>query len=308
MVVIGVVRRCSCFLLPWLAWHVVMVLACLGSGLYILVHFLLLVEERAEEKAVLGAAPLLAGVFLIFLWVLVDQLYIQLRQTQLTIEVENPLSKSTSNLTMSTRHTTSTLRSTRSQHSLRSLRPAKKRSHLRRQEDGRKSRSLEHILDSSSYSSNSSYQSENISCKLQGLTTLPRLRRCPDNPDTFSAYMVSSNYAGNTDTIRSCKSVTSGKSVFIHPQVVEYHYDHHEEAKEIGNEEGVDEATIDFSDDADDSLNMEEILTDTQTLPPPIYPSLESRKSWNGKFHENRKIFTKDQIIDFYCPPDIKIV
>jgi len=36
-------------------------------------------------------------------------------------------------------------------------------------------------------------------------------------------------------------------------------------------------------------------------------PSLDSRKSWKGKFGDNRKIFTKDQIIDFYCPPDTKI-
>ena len=306
LLVMGVVRRSSCMLLPWLTWHVVIILVCIGSGLYLVVYFLLLAEDREEDKAIISATPIIAGIFLIFLWVLVDQLYLQLGHTKLTVAVDNNLRKSSSHLGMGNKEHSNTLRSTRSQQSLRSLRPLKKRSN--HQEFNRKSRSLEYILDSNSDSSNSTYQSEIISCKLQGLTTLPRLHRCRDNPDTFRAY----NHAGNTDTVRSSKSVASGKSVAIHPQVIEYHYeDHQEEVEGRGNKdiyEWENGVTIDFSDEADDSLDIEEKETEIiPALPPPIYPSLDSRKPWTGKFGENKKIFTKDQIIDFYCPQETKI-
>merc|ERR1712106_789574 len=256
--VIGVVRSSYCCLLPWLVWHVVTILSCIGSGLYLVVHFLLLVEERMEDMAVVSAGPVLFGIFLIILWILVDQLYIQLRQTKVTIEVENPLKRSSSSLTMTmmNKHTSSTMRSsrsTRSQLSTSSLRSLKKRSHGKRQKElKRKSRSLEHILDSSSNSSSSTYQSEIISCRLQGLTTLPRLRRCRDNPDTFRAYLDTSSCAGNTDTMRSCKSV------FMHPQVIEYHYNDQEREEEEEGHEFEDGLTIDFSEETDASLDADE--------------------------------------------------
>ena len=305
--VIGVVRSSYCCLLPWLVWHVVIILSCIGSGLYLVVYFLLLVEDREEDMAVLSAGPVLAGIFLIFIWILVDQLYIQLKQTNVTIEVENPLRKSSSSLTIRSKHTSSTLRRGRSTKSTRSLRSLKKRSHLNRgKELNKKSRSLEHILDCSSNSSNSTYQSEIISCRLQGLTTLPRLRRCRDNPDTFRAYLDTSSYAGNTNTMRSCKSVASSKSVFMHPLVTEYNYNDQEKKEEEEGDEWEDGLTIDFSED--DSLDAEEKQTDNiPALPAPIYPTLESKQTWLKKFGENKKIFTKDQIIDLYCPPDVHL-
>ena len=193
VLLVGVLRRSSCCLLPWLVWHVVMILGCIGSGVYLVIYFLVLVEERAVDMAVVSAGLVLAGIFFIFLWFLVDQLYVQLKQTKVTIEVENPLRKSISNLNMMNKHNSSTLgscRSNRSQLSTQSFRSLKKRRNLNRQKELKiKSRSLEHILDSSSNSSNSTYQSEIISRKLEGLTTLPRLRRCLKNPDTFRAYM-----------------------------------------------------------------------------------------------------------------------
>ena len=94
--------------------------------------------------------------------------------------------------------------------------------------------------------------------------------------------------------------------------MIEYHYeDHQEEVEGRGNKdiyEWENGVTIDFSDEADDSLDIEEKETEIiPPLPPPIYPSIDSRKPWTGKFGENKKIFTKDQIIDFYCPQETKI-
>ena len=69
----------------------------------------------------------------------------------------------------------------------------------------RKSRSLEHILDNTSSSSSGSTYDQLAAA---GLTTLPRLRRCDQNPGMWRA-------AYNTDTMRSCKSVASIKSVQV---------------------------------------------------------------------------------------------
>ena len=154
--------------------------------------------------AVVSIGPILAGIFLIFLWVMVEQLYTQLKQVIATIQREDNIKRQNSSSIHVNKHKSSSLMSTRSWRPM-----GYKRHHHRQKEPSRKSRSLEHILDSSSNSSNSTYQSEIISRKLEGLTTLPRLRRCQDNPHTFRAYIDCDSYYGNTGTIRSCRSIAS---------------------------------------------------------------------------------------------------
>eukprot|EP00090_Calanus_glacialis_P043512 TRINITY_DN7705_c0_g1_i4.p1 TRINITY_DN7705_c0_g1~~TRINITY_DN7705_c0_g1_i4.p1 ORF type:complete len:230 (+),score=42.94 TRINITY_DN7705_c0_g1_i4:22-690(+) len=217
-----------------------------------------------------------------------------------TIQREDNIKRQNSSSIHVNKHKSSSLMSTKS------LRPmGNKRHHHRQKEPSRKSRSLEHILDSSSNSSNSTYQSEIISRKLEGLTTLPRLRRCQENPQTFRAYMDSDSYYGNTDTIRSCRSIASVKSVAIHPQVTEYHYSQEEEKEEV-KDEWENGLTNEFSEEADDSLDKAQKPTETiLSFPAPIYPSVDRKHSWKSMFSENKKSFTKDQIIDLYCPNDI---
>jgi len=317
VLVVGVMRKSSCCLLPWLVWHVVIILGCIGLGLYMVIYFTLLANEKEIVKSVVSIGPILAGIFLIFLWVLVDQLYIKLKQTRVTIEVEDPLKRSISTLNMMNKHKSHTMRSnksTMSQLSTRSLRSVKR--HQKRQREfyfkpdisTRKSRSMEYILDSTSDSSNSTYQSEIISRKLQGITTLPRLRRCQDNPNTFRAYMncspsLSSSQAGHTDTMRSCRSINSVKSVSIHPQVTEYHY-----SMGDGNREDMEEVVElgegYHSENEDNSKGT--VLEIYESLPAPIYPTLNGKNSWKSKLSERRKSFTKDQIIDLYCSKDVK--
>ena len=72
--------------------------------------------------------------------------------------------------------------------------------------------------------------------------------------------------------MRSCKSVTSGKSVFIHPQVTEYHYNDQEEKEEEEREEWEDGMTIYMSEVADDTIDADNI----PTLPTPIYLTIDS--------------------------------
>ena len=208
---IGVVRARTELFLPWLVWHMLTILGSIGSGLYLVIHFLLLLEERSVTNAILSLIPILAGIFLIFPWVIVDQLYVKYKQTKIIIEMDNPIKRSMSSLSIISRQPTDTMRSnrsTKSKVSSKSVRSVKKRND-QRQRLGRKSRSLEHILDNTSYNS-SSTTIEQLGAA--GLTTLPRLRRCREKPGMWRAEYDSNNYS---DTIRSYRSVNSVKSVQV---------------------------------------------------------------------------------------------
>ena len=73
------------------------------------------------------------------------------------------------------------------------------------------------------------------------------------------------SYYCNTDTISSCRSIASVKSVAIHPQVTEYHYSEEEDKEDVesGREEWEDGLTIEFSEEADDSLDEVEKPTES---------------------------------------------
>lgn len=57
-------------------------LGCFAGGIYVALYFTVLQsdEVQAEEKilAILAIFPIVGGIFLIFLWIFVDQLYIQM--------------------------------------------------------------------------------------------------------------------------------------------------------------------------------------------------------------------------------------
>ena len=210
---LGVMRARAELFLPWLVWHMLTILGSIGSGLYLVIHFLLLLEERSVTNAILSLIPILAGIFLIFPWVIVDQLYVKYKQTKIIIEMENPIKRSMSSLSIISRQPTDTMRSnrsTKSKVSSKSVRSVKKRNDQRHRLC-RKSRSLEHILDNTSYNSSSTVTTiEQLGAA--GLTTLPRLRKCENKPGMWRAEYENNNY---TDTIRSYRSVNSVKSVQV---------------------------------------------------------------------------------------------
>ena len=75
------------------------VITCHVSGLYLVIYFLLLLEERNVTHAILSLVPILAGIFLILPWVVVDQLLVSMRAaTQLVISVDPASSKITRSL------------------------------------------------------------------------------------------------------------------------------------------------------------------------------------------------------------------
>jgi len=320
ILILAVTKRSSMLMLPWLIWHMGTILGSVASGLYLVIYFLLLLEERNVTNAILSLIPILSGIFLIFPWVLVDQLYVKYKQTKIIIEMNNPITRSISSLSIrpggltrsqsqlntntvrSNTNMMDTLRSNKSNKSrvsARSVRSVKKRNDLRRHNQfhfrpdvmSRKSRSLEHILDNSSSSSSGTAGSSFdhlAAAGAAGLTTLPRLRRCEDVPGMWRA-------AYNSDTMRSCKSVGSIKSVQISNRVTEFHYSDSE------NERTVNHDDDDFN---DEDFEAEVACEDPEyPLPTPVYPTLNSKKSW--KLADKKNSFTKDQIIDLYCASTI---
>merc|ERR1712154_505338 len=269
---LGVMRARAELFLPWLVWHMLTILGSIGSGLYLVIHFLLLLEERSVTNAILSLIPILAGIFLIFPWVIVDQLYVKYKQTKIIIEMENPIKRSMSSLSIISRQPTDTMRSTKSKVSSKSVRSVKKRND-QRQRLCRKSRSLEHILDNTSYNSSSSGVATTISTIEQlgaaGLTTLPRLRRCENKPGMWRAEYDNNNY---TDTIRSYRSVNSVKSVQISNRVTEFHYSDSESPPDLS-----------FNDDTTPDIRPVDAgdISEKLQLPTPVYPTINKNKTWN---------------------------
>ena len=75
----GVKTEQRFLLLPWLIYHVLFILACLGGGLYLALHFTVLSDHEDYIKAVMALFPLVFGIFFIFIWIMVDQLFVNLR-------------------------------------------------------------------------------------------------------------------------------------------------------------------------------------------------------------------------------------
>lgn len=68
---------------PWFVFHLITVMGCFAGGIYLALWFTILQQPdktKPEDQvlAVLAVFPIVGGIFLIFLWILVDQLYIQM--------------------------------------------------------------------------------------------------------------------------------------------------------------------------------------------------------------------------------------
>ena len=161
-------------LLPWLLLHILVILGAFAGGLYLVLLHTVVARERGVVLGLAGLGPVSGGALLLLLWLPVDQLYVSLRRsTGLLIEVAPSLRGT---LPRSLRGTLprplSSLHRPLSRTSCSTLRSGTKRRPpaLLRAED--RSRSLEHILRSSSPSLASSPGSLVFPCG--GAQTLPR--------------------------------------------------------------------------------------------------------------------------------------
>jgi len=268
LVIRGAMRSAPRLLLPWLVIQVLVILSCLAGGLYLVIAFTLISKERDLSRACAGLGPIGLAVLLILLWLPVDQLYIRLkRSSALVIELTPGLRRSQSKLSCSTlasARSLSTIGGKKHQQRGAMLKSRSRTSVvssrlLNKDLMAERSRSLELILSSQGSSSPTPPGSLLFPAVHPGTQTLPRLRPCREAPGTFSAGPTWKA----TDTLRSCRSLASVKSVSIHPEVTEYRY------KNGGDSELVDG---------------------------PL-PGVE----WLTRLGERRRGLTKDQIIDIYC-------
>jgi len=261
LVIRGARRSSPHLLLPWLVFQVLVILACLAAGLYLVIASTLISKERDLSRALVGLLPIGLAVLLILLWLPVDQLYIHLRRSSaLVIELTPGLRRSQSKLSCSTLASARSLSTIGGKHGgmlRKSYNTSRSRASLisSRSQMAERSRSLELILGSQGSSPS---PPGSLLFPVAGTQTLPRLRPCREAPGTFSAGPA----WRATDTLRSCRSLASVKSVSIHPEVTEYRYKKGAEPDMDGGLPGVE---------------------------------------WLTRLGERRRGLTKDQIIDFYC-------
>ena len=79
LLIIGMMTKQWIFLLPWQVYHVTIILPCWGGGLYVAVHYSVLVDGEDTFIAYLALSLMLAGILIICLWVLVVQLSFRMK-------------------------------------------------------------------------------------------------------------------------------------------------------------------------------------------------------------------------------------
>ena len=95
----GVRSSVRMLFLPWLIFNVLIIISLLGAGLYLIILFTLLLEQPDYLRAALSSPLVLLGIFLIFVWVLVDQLFLALGHRKLLVRVTSSFRGSRASLT-----------------------------------------------------------------------------------------------------------------------------------------------------------------------------------------------------------------
>ena len=99
LLLIGVRTSIRMLFLPWLIFNVLVIISLLAAGLYLIIRFSLLLEEPDYLRAALSSPIVLLGIFLIFIWVLVDQLFLALGHRKLLVRVASSFRGSRASLT-----------------------------------------------------------------------------------------------------------------------------------------------------------------------------------------------------------------
>ena len=79
LLIMGVKTEQRLLLLPWQLYHATVILACFGGGLYEAVYYAVLGEEEDKFLASMALFPIVGGIFVIFIWALVQQFFIRMR-------------------------------------------------------------------------------------------------------------------------------------------------------------------------------------------------------------------------------------
>lgn len=284
MLLVGIRTQSRYLLVPWLVFSVTGVLTLLVSGTYCIVLFTIIKKEKDYVMGAVSSSLILLGILMIFIIVLVVHLFIEMKQKQLLVRVASSFRGSRASVNYKYRGSKDTPMSIRSNSSVAQSSKHRMRHHSDQHRNSQryrvdkfscklnfpaqKTRSLEHILDSSP--GNSSLNNSSYLHKISGHTkSLPRIR-----PTKDYAFLNQTGYPSSSshmDTIRSSKSVS------IYPRVTEYHYGHIIEG---------DDTTCVGKEESDDEKKFRQI-DDEGTIPAPIFPI--------------EKAVSKGQIIDYAC-------
>jgi hypothetical protein len=79
LLVMGVKTGQVQLFLPWQVYHAVIILACFVGGFYQAMHYTVLAEREDTFKACLSLFPVVAGIFGVFFWVFVNQLFSRMK-------------------------------------------------------------------------------------------------------------------------------------------------------------------------------------------------------------------------------------
>ena len=211
LVVVGVRTEQAKLLLPWRVVHGTVILACYTGGLYQALHYTILVQHQDIVSACLSVCPVVAGIFITFLWVITNQLATTFMQNKSKTRVREEKRASLACLhgSLSGQAELEERRGCRSVKSIRTLKRKK------RGDDIRRWRSLDYLEPGED-----DYWGDGRG------GSLPRqLERTGSGSYLASEYRVCS-----TELVRrrhtSCLSLHSVKSVTIHPEVTQYSYSH----------------------------------------------------------------------------------
>jgi len=219
LLVVGVKTEHRLLLLPWQVYHATAILACLGGGFYQALHFTVLAEDENTFHACLALFPVVAGIFLAFLWVLVYQLALRLRYRRQLDKIVEEKRASLASLHLSLPRPQNS-----GQHS-KSVRSLKRRKQQQNQETvSKRSASLEHILTSPPNSPYYYYsRSRSLPRNLERGETkenvgTPSLLKRPGSATT-------PRKSSDTSTQDTLVSSSGSKSVTIHPRVTKFQYE-----------------------------------------------------------------------------------
>jgi len=209
--IFGAQFRKRFLLLPWLISHFIIITLIFVAGLYLIINYTIILEDKDYLKASLSLFFIVAGILLIFTWILVDQFYILLGANK-TLGSGGAGSVSSSSLAGSRVSRSSTFRIARGDGS--------KYSEEDYPKYPRKQTTLSHISTSRLDNPRMKHYSMNIA--LPASIHKERYSRSMDN--LYDDGYREQDLGKKTLPKRKVKYTGSLKSVTMDPKVLEYHY------------------------------------------------------------------------------------
>eukprot|EP00092_Neocalanus_flemingeri_P005484 GFUD01005914.1.p1 GENE.GFUD01005914.1~~GFUD01005914.1.p1 ORF type:complete len:212 (-),score=45.21 GFUD01005914.1:298-933(-) len=111
LLLVGVRTQSRYLLVPWVVVNVLVLLALLVTGSYLVMYFTLVKEEKDYVLAAMSSSLIMISIFLIFITILVVKLFIRMKQKQLFLRVASSFRGSRASINYNYKINTDTVRS-----------------------------------------------------------------------------------------------------------------------------------------------------------------------------------------------------